>query len=90
MVWPFIMGVARTYAPYITFPVALVVGFIGYNIEGWVRGDKNTPFKEAAVLEERSERRLEQIQDRDCTQVESLKAKTFVPKSILGRNDLLK
>ena len=80
------MGVARTYAPYITFPVAVVVGFIGYNLEGWVRGDKKTPYKGEAIQEERSERRLEQLQDHDCTQVDSLKSKTFIPKTILGRN----
>ncbi|XP_076442135.1 small integral membrane protein 12-B-like [Babylonia areolata] len=87
MVWPLIMGAARTYAPYITFPVALVVGFIGYNIEGWIRGKDGTPFKAEGVKEERSERVLEQIQDKDCTEVESLKVKSFVPKTILGRND---
>ena len=87
MVWPAIIGAARVYAPYITFPVAVVVGFIGYNVETLLRGNKGTPFKADGVKEERSERVLEQAQDKDCTEVDSLKAKTFVPKTILGRNE---
>ena len=84
MVWPLIMAAARTYAPYITFPAALVVGFIGYNLEGWI-SDKNTPFKEEGIKEERFERLGETLHETDCTQVDSLKEKKFVPKTMLHR-----
>ena len=53
--WPIVLAYARTYAPYIVMPLAGVVGFIGYNIEGWV-SDRHTPFKES-TLERREARR---------------------------------
>lgn len=31
---PIIFGVLRSYAPYITLPVAALIGFIGYHVEG--------------------------------------------------------
>ncbi|KAK6183517.1 hypothetical protein SNE40_010987 [Patella caerulea] len=85
--WPVIMGFARTYAVYITWPVAAVVGVIGYNFETIVRKDKNTPWKTKSIQEERDERKLKDLEEtKDVTEVDSLKAKTFVPKTILGRN----
>ncbi|KAK7103637.1 hypothetical protein V1264_018502 [Littorina saxatilis] len=87
MVWPLIVNAVRVYAPWVTFPFAVVIGFIGYNVEGWVRGDKKSPFKEEGIKDERSNRVLEQNSHTDCTEVDSLKAKTFVPKTMLGRND---
>jgi hypothetical protein len=86
MVWPVIMAAARTYAPYITFPFALVIGFVGYNIEGWARGGKSTPYREEGVKDSRSERLAEMVHDRDMTQVDTLKEHKFVPKTVLGRN----
>lgn len=85
------MGALRTYAPYVTFPIAAAIGFVGYNFETWVRGDKSsyTPFRAEGTKEERIERELNQIQGKDCTQVESLKAKKDIPKTVLGRNDAL-
>ena len=55
------MAYARTYAPYIVMPMAGVVGFIGYNIEGWV-SDRHTPFKES-TLERREARRAAEGSD---------------------------
>ena len=53
--WPLIAAYARTYMPYVVMPVAVVVGFIGYNLEDWV-SDKHTPHRDSA-LERREERK---------------------------------
>ncbi|KAM5181252.1 small integral membrane protein 12 isoform 1-T2 [Mantella aurantiaca] len=84
--WPLIMAAARTYAPYITFPVALVVGAVGYHLEWFVRGTPKTK-EEPSILEKREERILLEAAGRDLTQVTSLKEKIeFTPKAALNRN----
>ena len=82
MVWPIIFGFARTYAPYIVWPVAFAIGVVGYNFEWIVRGDRQTPWKNKSIAEERDLRVVEESSDKDMTQVDSLKAKAFVPKTI--------
>src|SRR5690625_1734172 len=88
---PALIGLARVYAPYVMFPVALVVGTIGYNVE-WSIRDKNNPKggQRPSVEQERNERRLKQLDEQtDLTQVDSLdslKAKTFVAKTIFEKN----
>ena len=32
--WPALMVAARTYAPFVVFPFAFIIGAIGYSIEG--------------------------------------------------------
>ncbi|XP_078592136.1 small integral membrane protein 12-like [Branchiostoma floridae x Branchiostoma japonicum] len=76
----------RTYAPYITFPFALVIGFVGYNFENLVRGGKQQPYRNKSILEEREERKLEAIEEKDPTEVDKLKEKKFVPRSVLDKN----
>lgn len=84
--WPLIMNAVRIYAPYIVWPAAAVVGVIGYNIEQAVRGDKQTPWRQS-VLDEREQRHLlETSEGKDPTQVDKLKDRTFVPKTIFERN----
>ncbi len=83
--WPIILGALRTYAPYVVWPIAAVVGAVGYNVEKRVRGDKQTPWRQS-VAEERDERLMEETKDRDPTDVDSLKDKKFVPKTIFERN----
>ena len=46
--WPAIVAAARTYAPWIVLPFAVVIGGLGYVIEGSV-SDKYTPWKKAAI-----------------------------------------
>lgn len=75
----------RTYAPYITFPVAAVIGFVGYHIEGLI-SDRQTPSRSKSIEEEREERRLIDTIEKDSTQVDSLKERKFIPKTILDRN----
>ena len=84
--WPIIFGAMRTYAPYIMWPVAAMVGVVGYNIERLV-GSKETPWKTKSIAEEREERLLEQLdKGQDVTQVESLMNHKFVPGAVLDRN----
>ena len=84
--WPVIFAAIRTYAPYIVWPIAAVVGVVGYNVEKTVRGDKQTPWKTRSIAEERDERHLAESENKDLTEVDSLKDKTFVPKNIFDRN----
>nr|XP_006811962.1 PREDICTED: small integral membrane protein 12-like [Saccoglossus kowalevskii] len=71
--WPLILASVRTYAPYVTFPFAVVVGIVGYNIEKFVRKNKQSP-QVHRVLEERNDRQLDQqLGQEDATQVASLK-----------------
>lgn len=57
--WPLISLAARRYAVYITLPVAAVVGFVGYHIEGWI-SDRYTPAA-APITQQRQDRLLENI-----------------------------
>lgn len=85
--WQIIFAGARTYAPYITFPFALVVGFIGYNFEKLVR-DRNTP-QVHQVLEERNDRQLEQqLAKEDVTDVTTLK--DYKPKPVFKFENTLR
>ncbi|CAB3386428.1 small integral membrane protein 12 [Cloeon dipterum] len=70
---PVLVNLLRPYVAYVTFPVALVFGFVGYNIENWV-SDKYTPYSKS-VLEVRKER-----QEREG------KAELHIPKTIFEKN----
>jgi len=86
MVWPLIIGFARTYAPYVVWPAAFAIGVIGYNLEWFVRGGRQTPWKHKSIAEERDLRVVEESSDKDMTRVDSLKEKTFVPKTIFDHD----
>ena len=77
----------RTYAPIVMWPVAAVVGVIGYNLESIIRGDegKSTPCKDISIAQERDERLLQEAKHMDATQVDSLKDRKFIPKDIFER-----
>ena len=53
--WPLVAAWVRTNLPYVVMPAAVVVGFVGYNLEDWL-SDKHTPSRESA-LERREQRR---------------------------------
>lgn len=85
---PAIIALARVYAPYVMFPVAVVIGTIGYNIE-WTLRDRNNPNggQQPSVELVREERLLKQLEElADVTNVESLKSKSFVSKTIFEKN----
>lgn len=85
--WPVLWAAARTYAPYITFPVSLVVGAVGYHMEWFIRGTPKLVVEEQSILERREERALQEATGKDLTQVVSLKEKLeFTPKAVLNRN----
>jgi hypothetical protein len=63
----------RPYVAYITFPVALVFGFVGYKIEGWV-SDKYTPYSKSI-----QEQRKERLEREGTTEL-------VIPKTIFERN----
>ncbi|KAK7794063.1 hypothetical protein R5R35_001317 [Gryllus longicercus] len=81
---PALFVVLRTYAPYITLPVAAVIGFIGYKIEG-LMSDKYTPYQES-IEEKREERLLKENLEKDVTNVDTLKEKKFVPRTVFEKN----
>ena len=62
---PIIINAVRIYAPYVVWPVAAVIGFIGYQIETGIRGEEgmNTPDKHS-IIDEREERRLKEDRDK--------------------------
>ncbi|XP_039536855.1 small integral membrane protein 12 [Pimephales promelas] len=85
--WPLIWTAMRTYAPYVTFPVAFVVGAVGYQLEWFIRGTPNAPGEERGIAELREDRKLEELTGKDSTQVLSLKNKLeFTPRAALERN----
>lgn len=86
--WPIIIGVMRTYAPYVLLPVSATIGFLGYMYESNFR-DIHNPYKSTTIQEERDQRKLEEMKkEEDLTDITSLKSKPGVPKTILDRNNL--
>ncbi|CAN9503813.1 unnamed protein product [Ophioblennius macclurei] len=87
VMWPVVWTALRTYAPYVTFPVAFVVGAVGYHLEWFIRGTPKPREDEKGILELREERKLQEQVGMDSTQVLSLKEKLeFTPKAALNRN----
>ena len=84
MVWPLIMGAARTYAPYVVLPIAVVVGSVGYFIETRVRNSEKWAKEKPSTLEERTLRQLDALED--PTDVQSLKYKEGIPRTMFDRN----
>ncbi|XP_036696139.1 small integral membrane protein 12-like [Balaenoptera musculus] len=86
--WPVLWTVVRTYAPYVTFPVAFVVGAVGYHLEWFIRGkDPQLVEEEKSISERREDRKLDELLGKDHTQVVSVKDKLeFAPKAVLNRN----
>ncbi|KAI9556316.1 hypothetical protein GHT06_018890 [Daphnia sinensis] len=82
--WPVIVNMLRVNAPYITLPFAALIGFIGYNIERIV-SDRTTPFRNS-VEEQREDRMLQNLENVDAKEIESLKEKKFVPRTIFEKN----
>lgn len=80
--WPVIVAAVRTYFPIIVLPVAVVVGAVGYGIEGAITGRKDQEWKTKSTMEERQDRQLELSEPTD----DQLKERTFVPRNIFEKN----
>lgn len=72
-----LIRVVSRYAPIITFPVAVVLGFIGYSLETAIT-DKKTPYLENSIEDLREKRFMDNLQD---------EYHTDIPKNIFERND---
>ena len=46
--YPALIAAARAYAPWVVLPFAVVIGGIGYTLEGQL-SDKYTPWKKSAI-----------------------------------------
>ncbi|WAR19276.1 SI12B-like protein [Mya arenaria] len=86
--WNVILATARAYAPAITLPIAIVVGFIGYNAET-LFSDKTTPYKEKTKIEEREERKLREIEG-ELDNEDNQRYSKGIPKTVLDRNQFRK
>lgn len=82
---PAIWIAARAYVPYITFPVAAIIGFIGYHFESLV-SDKHTPANQLSTEVTREERRLHEVLNSSDIKVESLKDRRLPPMDALRKN----
>lgn len=80
--WPLILGAIRTYAPYIVFPCAFVIGSVGYVFETRFRSSRSLQQAES-TLESRQDRQLEWIQE-DPTKVSKL-SRDELPENIFDR-----
>lgn len=54
-----LMNVLKRYVPIVTLPFAGIIGFIGYNLEGWI-SDRYTPAADP-VITQREDRLLKSI-----------------------------
>ncbi|RLV96797.1 hypothetical protein DV515_00012384 [Chloebia gouldiae] len=86
--WSVLWAAVRSKAPYVTFPVAFVVGLVGSQLERFLRGDPPpTAQEEKSISEQREDRKLQEIVGEDVTKVVSLKDKLeFAPRAVLNRN----
>ncbi|XP_071441867.1 small integral membrane protein 12-A [Hetaerina americana] len=82
---PILFNFLRVYAPYVTLPVAAVIGFVGYQLESRL-SDRYTPVEPGSIEERREERLLNEELKKDLTNVDSLKEKKFVPKTVFEKN----
>ena len=79
--WPAIVLASRTYAPYIVFPVAVVVGTVGYFLESKLSDRNRGKIQDPSTLEKRRERLLNEELKLDARDLSGQ-----IPKSILNRN----
>ncbi|XP_039589711.1 small integral membrane protein 12 isoform X2 [Passer montanus] len=73
--WSVLWAAVRSKAPYVTFPVAFVVGLVGSQLEWFLRGDPPaTAQEEKSISEQREDRKLQEIAGEDLTKPPSAPA----------------
>ena len=83
--WPVILTAARSYAPYLVFPAAVIIGTVGYLIETNVADKDRGKVQAPSTLEARGDRQLDTLAA-DPTHVSSLRERKDIPRSVLDRN----
>jgi len=78
--WPLVLTGLRTYAPYLVFPVALVVGATGYLVESACSDKDKGKEQQPSTLTVRRDRILSE----GLTQ--NVNLKDTLPTSVLDRN----
>ncbi|XP_076044140.1 small integral membrane protein 12 [Oratosquilla oratoria] len=81
--WPVVLQMLRTYAPYVTLPVAAVIGFVGYNIEKHFH--KTVPNR-PSVDQQREERQLEELLKAGTPVPDPLSKRSFIPETVFEKN----
>lgn len=61
MAWQLILNAVRTYAPWVMLPITITVGFIGYNMERWIRNPQSQSISSMSTEERRKERQLREL-----------------------------
>ena len=79
--WPVILAAVRSYAPYLVFPVAVVVGTVGYYGEYHLSDRDRGRKQEESTIEKREERLMTESAETDVGKLQG-----SLPKSILSRN----
>jgi hypothetical protein len=74
--WPLVYGFLRSNARYVVFPVAVIIGVVGYNVENLV-SSKYTPYNQS-IIQQRIERQT--------SEAELTKIKNAVYENVLEKN----
>lgn len=82
---PLLTNFVRNNPRAVILPIAIVVGFVGVNVEGLIRSPAEST-KPKSLIEERADRNLDTLEVDDPTRVATLKEKAFVTKSTLEVN----
>lgn len=61
MAWQLVLNAVRTYAPWVMLPITITVGFIGYNMEQWIRNPQSQSISSMSTEERRKERQLREL-----------------------------
>ena len=82
--WPLIMTVLKRYSAVIVFPIAVIVGTIGYNIERSIRGKEEIVSRQS-IQKERQQRLLNDVSNNaDAASLQDTKKQLF--HSVLDTN----
>jgi len=70
--FPLLWAALRTYSPAILLPITATVGFIGYKLEWWIKAGQDQALDKESVSQRREDRMLDQIAEKDTTNVDSI------------------